>query len=64
MAENNCPDETETKYVLEFCEYNTKDDNNENGIRKLNLKKYHYESLKLYIFYIYMKRERVAQWVR
>jgi hypothetical protein len=40
MAENNRPDETETetKYVLDLCEYNTNDDNNENGIRKLNLK--------------------------
>ena len=40
MAENNRPDETETKYVLDFSEYNAKDDNNENGIRKLNLKLY------------------------
>ena len=38
MAENNCPDETETKDVVDFYEYNAKDDNNENGIRKLNLK--------------------------
>jgi hypothetical protein len=38
MAENNCLDEAETKYVLDLCEYNTNDDNNENGIRKLNLK--------------------------
>jgi hypothetical protein len=38
MTENNRPDETETKYVLDFSEYHTKDDNNENGIRKLNLK--------------------------
>ena len=38
MAENNWPDETETKDVLDYIEYNTKDDNNENGIRKLNLK--------------------------
>ena len=38
MAENNRPVETETKYSLSFGEYNTKDDNNENGIRKLNLK--------------------------
>jgi hypothetical protein len=33
MAENNRPDETETKNVLDFSEYHTKDDNNENGIR-------------------------------
>ena len=38
MGENNKPDETETKYVHDFSEYHTKDDNNENWIRKLNLK--------------------------
>jgi hypothetical protein len=38
MAENNRPDETETKYVLDFGEYNTKEDKNENVIRMLNLK--------------------------
>ena len=37
MAENNLPDETETKDVIDFGEYHTKD-GNENGIRKLNLK--------------------------
>ena len=36
MADNNWPDETETK-----------DDNNENGIRKLNLKQCYCEILKL-----------------
>ena len=38
MAENNCPDERETKDLLDFGGYNTKDDNNAYGIRKLNLK--------------------------
>jgi len=38
MAENNWTDETEMKDVPDVCEYNTNDDNNENGIRKLNLK--------------------------
>ena len=38
MAENNCPDKTETKDVIDFGEYSTKDDNKENEIRKLNLK--------------------------
>ena len=34
MAEHNCPDETETKDVIDICEYNTNDENNGNGIRK------------------------------
>ena len=38
MAENNWSDERETKDVLDFSEYHTKDDNNPYGIRKLNLK--------------------------
>ena len=38
MAEHNWPDETETKDVHDFCEYHTKDDNNDYEIRKLNLK--------------------------
>ena len=38
MAENNWPDETDTKDVIDVGEYHTKDDNNEHGIRKLNLK--------------------------
>jgi hypothetical protein len=38
MAENNLSDETETKDVHDFCEYHTQDDNNDYGIRKLNLK--------------------------
>jgi hypothetical protein len=42
MAENNRPDETETKHVLDFGEYNAKDDNNENGIRELNLNSKNY----------------------
>ena len=42
MAENNKPDKTETKDVLDSSEYNTKDDNNENGIRKLNLSSKYY----------------------
>ena len=32
------PDERETKDLLDFGEYHTKDDNNEYGICKLNLK--------------------------
>ena len=38
MAENYWPAETETEDVLDFGEDNAKDVNNENGIRKLNLK--------------------------
>jgi hypothetical protein len=38
MAEKNWPDRTEMKDVIDFGGYHTKDDNNENGIRKLNLK--------------------------
>jgi hypothetical protein len=38
MAENNWPDERETKDVLDSGGYNTKDDNNAYRIRKLNLK--------------------------
>jgi hypothetical protein len=30
MAENNRPEETEAKHVLDLGEYNAKDDNNEN----------------------------------
>ena len=37
MAENNWPDETETKDVIDFSGYQPKDDNNEYGIRKLHL---------------------------
>jgi len=37
MAENNWPDERETKDVLDFGGYHTKGDNTEYGIRKLNL---------------------------
>jgi hypothetical protein len=37
MAENNRPDERETKDVLDFSEYNAKNDNNKNEFRKLNL---------------------------
>ena len=40
---------------LDVIGCHAQDDNTENGIRKLNLKKCHYEILKLYIFYIYMK---------
>ena len=42
MAENNRPDETETKDVLDTSEYNTKDENNENGIRKFYLSSKNY----------------------
>jgi len=38
MAENNWPDERETKDVLDCGEYHTRDDNNAYEIRKLNLK--------------------------
>jgi len=38
MAENNWTDETEMKDVLDLGDYSTKDDSNDNGIRKLNLK--------------------------
>ena len=38
MAENNWPDETDKKDVLDFGGYHTNDDNNENVIRKLNMK--------------------------
>jgi len=38
MAENNWTYETETKDVLDFGEYNIKDDSNGNGISKFNLK--------------------------
>ena len=38
MAENNYPDERETKDMLDIGEYHTKDDNKEYGIRKLNSK--------------------------
>ena len=40
---------------LDFIGYHVKDDNNDNVIRKLNLKKCQYEILKIYIYYIYMK---------
>ena len=35
---------------LDFIGYHAKDDNNDNGIRKLNLKKCQYEILKIYIY--------------
>jgi hypothetical protein len=38
MAEIIWPDETETKDVIDFGRYHTKDENNENVIRKLNVK--------------------------
>ena len=38
MAESNSPDERDTKDVLDYGEYHTKDDNNAYGLRKLNLK--------------------------
>ena len=38
MAEKDWLDETETNDVIDFGGYHTKDDNNANGIRKLNLK--------------------------
>jgi hypothetical protein len=38
MAENNWPDERDTKDMFDFGEYHTKDDNNAYGIRKLNLR--------------------------
>lgn len=38
MADNKGPDETVTEEVLDSGKYHAKDDNNENGIRKLNLK--------------------------
>ena len=38
MAENNWPDQRQTIDVLDFGGYHTNDDNNENGIRKLNMK--------------------------
>ena len=60
MAERNWPpDRTGMNDTnideLDVIGYHAKDDNNENGIRKLNLKKCHYAILKLYIFNIYMK---------
>ena len=65
MAESNwSPDRTGMNDTnideLDFIGYHVKDDNNENGIRKLNLKKCHYEILKLYIFYIYMKCQTLS----
>jgi hypothetical protein len=46
---------------LDFIGYHAKDDNNENGIRKLNLKKCQYEILKnIYIYYIYMKCQTLS----
>jgi hypothetical protein len=42
MAENNRPEETEAKHVLDLGEYNAKDDNNENVIRELNLNSKNY----------------------
>ena len=38
MADNIGPDETVAEEVLDFGKYHAKDDNNENVIRKLNLK--------------------------
>jgi hypothetical protein len=38
MAENNWPYRRETEDELDFGGYHTHDDNNENGIRKLNMK--------------------------
>ena len=56
MAEKNWPVETETKELIDFNGYHAKDDNNENGIRKLFLKLCHYEILsKIYTYSIYMK---------
>jgi hypothetical protein len=65
MAESNwSPDRTGMKDAnideFDIIGYHAKDNNNENGIRKLNLKKCHYESLKLYIFYIYMKCQTLS----
>ena len=65
MAESNwSPDKTGMNDTnideLDFIGYHAKDDNNENGIRKLNLKKCHYEILKLYIFDIYMKCQTLS----
>jgi hypothetical protein len=65
MAESNwSPDRTGMNDAnideLDSTGYHAKDDNNENGIRKLNLKKCHYEILKLYIFYIYMKCQTLS----
>ena len=65
MAEINwSPDKTVMNDTnideLDFIGYHAKDDNNENGIRKLNLKKRQYEILKLYIFYMYMKCQTLS----
>jgi hypothetical protein len=65
MAESNWPpDRTGMNDTnideLDFIGYHAKYDNNDNGIRKLNLKKCQYEILKLYIFYIYMKCQTLS----
>ena len=60
MAENNWPDEREMKGMLDFGEYNTKDDNTKYGTRKLNLKLCHKEILKVFIFCTYMKYQTLG----
>ena len=60
MAENNRPEETEAKHVLDFGEHNAKDDNNENVIRELNL-----NSKNIYILHLYEMShfEYILQWL-
>ena len=65
MAESNWPPDRTGKNdtninELDVIRYHAQDDNTENVIRKLNLKKCHYEILKLYIFYIYMKCQTLS----
>ena len=38
MAENNLPDETDKKDVLDSAGYHINHDNSKHGIRKLNMK--------------------------